>query len=98
MESTGGPWACPLMRLRLIGGSGLFDRSSRGVHDVFKFFAGLEVRNLLGRDFNPRSGLGIAPDAGLALTRPEAAEAADLDLIAATQGFHDAVEDRLDDD
>src|SRR5678815_5330842 len=99
MESTYGPWPVPLMRLRLgISRRGFFGGRRGVVHHILQFLARLEIRNLFGGHFDARSGLGIAPDAGLPLARAEAAEAADLDLVAAAQGFHDAVEDGLDDD
>src|SRR5579884_1413437 len=69
-----------------------------GVYQVFEFLAGLEERNFLGRHLDAVAGLGVAPDAGFALARTEAAKAADLDLIAGAQRAHDAVEDGLDDD
>src|SRR5579863_6776465 len=88
-----------LMRLRLwVGRRGLY-RSRGGIVDhVLKFLAGLEERNLLGRDLDAGAGFWIASDARLPLPRAETTEAADFDLIAATQGLHDAVEDRLNDD
>src|SRR5947208_1493337 len=91
--------AGPLVRLRLRVSCGGFFRGRRGVvHHVFQFLAWLEIRNLLGGHLDARSGLGVAPDAGLPLARAEATKAADLDLVTAAQGFHDAVEDGLDDD
>src|SRR5690348_4307295 len=99
MESRDGPWPVPLVRLRQrVSRSGLFCGRCRVVHHVLQFFAGLEIRNLLGRHLDARSSLRVAPDTGLPLARSETAEAADLDLVAAAQGFHDAVEDGLDDD
>src|SRR5919109_5385278 len=68
------------------------------VHQVLQLLAGLEKRNLLGGDFYPVAGLGIASDAWFPLPGAEAAKAADLDLVAGAERAHDAVEDRFDDD
>src|SRR5579883_1422217 len=90
------------MLLRI--GNGLYRRSAgwRGcggvVDDVFQFLAGLEIRNLLGRDFHASARLGISPDARLTLTSAETAESTDLDFVSRAQGTDDAVEDSLHDD
>src|SRR5690242_11412138 len=100
MGSRGGPWLVRLARLgkRLIGRCGFFSGRGGVIHHILKFFAGFEVGNLLGWDVDTGSGLRISSYAGLPLARAEAAEAADLDFVAAAQGLHDAVEDGLDDD
>src|SRR5206468_2176565 len=91
--------AGPLVRLRLrVSCGGLFGGRRGVVHHVLQFLAWLEIRNLLGGHLDAGSSLRIAPDAGLPLARAEATKAADLDLVTAAQGFHDAVEDGLDDD
>src|SRR5579863_4868577 len=69
------PWA----RLRL---GGLGSGSAVGVHQVFEFFAGLEVRDAFGRHIHARAGLGITAHARLPLARAEAAEPADFDFVA----------------
>src|SRR5688500_5489748 len=68
------------------------------VDQVLQFLAGLEVRDLLRRDADLVAGLGVAALARLATAKPEAAEAAELDLLAAVQRIDDALEDRIDDD
>src|SRR5512146_1391700 len=70
----------------------------RLVDDVLQLLAGLEERNLLGRDFDAVAGLRIPPDSGFALSRAETAEAADLDLVARPQRSNYTVENRFDDD
>src|SRR5579863_2288129 len=67
-------------------------RWSSVVYQVFQLFAGLEERDFLGRHFDLFPGLGIAAGARFALAGAEAAEAADLDLVAGAQGSHHAVE------
>src|SRR5207249_649615 len=70
--------------------------SSGGViDDVLQFFTGLEIGNLFGGNFHARAGLWVPSYTRLPLPRPETAESADLNLIAAAQGTNDAVEDRL---
>src|SRR5215472_1789842 len=100
MESTGGPWRPYLVRLRLllIGRRGFFGGCRRVVYHVLKFFAGFEVGNLLSGHFDAGASFWIASNSRLALARAEAAKSADLNLVAATEGLHDAVEDGLDDD
>jgi hypothetical protein len=67
------------------------------VHDILQFFAGFEVGDFLGGDFDSGSGFRIAPDAGLSLAGAKAAEASDLDLIASSERSDDTVKDGLDD-
>src|SRR6201994_2390512 len=69
-----------------------------GVDQVAQLFAGLEVRDALGGDFDLVAGLGIAAGAGLALTDTEAAKAADLDLVAGLQCLNDGVNSCVDTD
>jgi len=52
-----------------------------GVDQILQLLAGLEVRDLLSRNFDPVTGLGITSDAGLALAGAEAAKAAYLNLV-----------------
>ncbi len=53
-----------------------------GIHQVAKFLGWLEEGNLLGGNIDLLAGLGVATDAGVSLASAEAAEAADLDLVA----------------
>src|SRR6185437_2033800 len=69
----------------------------RAVDEILEFLAGLEEGNLLWRDFDLFAGLGIAAGAATAFARAEAAEAANLDLVAFLERFDDAVENGLDD-
>src|SRR6267143_7093492 len=54
----------------------------RAIHKVFQLFAGLEEGNFLGRHFDFLACFRIAADSPTALPRAEAAESADLDLLA----------------
>jgi hypothetical protein len=65
------------------------------VDNIFQFLAGLEKGDFFGRNFDPIAGLGIASNTGFALSRPEAAKATNLNLIARAQGAHYTVEDGL---
>jgi len=67
------------------------------VDQIFQLFAGLEERDFLGRHFYPLAGFWVAADSWLALAGAEAAETADLDLVAHAKRAHDAIEDGLDD-
>src|SRR5260370_11683678 len=67
------------------------------IHEVLQFFAGLEEGNFLGGHFHFRAGLRIAADSSAAFASAEAAESADLDLLALLQGANDAIENRFDD-
>src|SRR4029079_4673944 len=67
------------------------------VDELFQFLARLEVWDFLRRDVHLVASLGVAALAGLALAEAEAAEAAQLDLLAALQGVDDAGEDGIDD-
>src|SRR5205085_11457675 len=67
-----------------------------GVHQVFQFLAGLEKGDFLRWDLDLVACLGIAADARLTLARAEAAEAANLDFVAAMQRAHNAAEDSFD--
>src|SRR5579859_733724 len=69
----------------------------RTVYKILEFLARLEKGNLLWRDFDLFAGLGIAAGAATAFARAEAAEAANLDLVAFLERFDDAVENSLDD-
>src|SRR5215510_13624136 len=74
-----------ISRSRCLGGSGV-------IYKVFEFFAGLEVRDLLGGHFHFFSGLGIAPHASAAFPRAKTPEAANLDLFTFLQSRDDVVE------
>src|SRR5258708_8350638 len=79
------------------GGRRCGSLSLRAIHKVFQFFAGLEEGNFLGWHFLLRAGLRIAAHAPAALPRAEAAESADLDLLALLEGSNDAIENSFDD-
>src|ERR1041384_2080486 len=68
------------------------------VEERLELLAHLEVRDLRGRDVHLLARLGIAALAGRPVAEAEAAEAADLDLLAALQSVDDAAQRRLDDD
>jgi len=65
------------------------------IDQILQFLAGLEEWDFLGGDFHAFTSFWITPDARFALPSPEAAEAANLDLVAHAQRAHDAVKDRL---
>src|SRR5260221_4806379 len=73
-------------------------RRSAPVDQLPELFAGLEVRDLLGRHHDSGPRLGVAPGPTVAPADPEAAEAAELDLVALLEGVDDGGEDGLDDD
>jgi len=54
------------------------------------------VDDLFCRDVDALAGFGVAAEAGFARANPEAAEAAELDLVAVLQGGGEAVQDGLD--
>src|SRR5262249_25086025 len=68
------------------------------VDELLQLLAWLEVRDLFRRDVHLVAGLRVAPLAGLPAPQPEAAEPAQLDLLAAVERVDDALEDRVDDD
>src|SRR6185295_9654841 len=72
--------------------------SSLVVEQLAQLLARLEIRDALGRHVDLVARLGIAPGPGAAVADPEAAEAAQLDLLARLEGEHDAVEHLVDDD
>src|SRR5947209_20614713 len=78
------------------GWSGRCSRRTLPIHQLFQFLAGLEEGDLLGLNFDPVSGLGVAAHARLARAGAKAAKSADLDLVASAQRPHDAVEDGFD--
>src|SRR6188508_2395622 len=82
-------------RSRMTGSDDLRDRLA--VERVLEHLARLEGQNAAGgnRNFFPR--LRIPADPRLLLADHEVAEAGDLDLLAALEGFLDAAEDGLDD-
>ena len=81
------------------GAGGHVDRLARlPVDQVLQFLARLEVRDALGRHVHLVAGLRVAALAGLALAKAEAAESAQLDLLAALEGIDDALEHGVDDD
>ena len=73
-------------------------RCDIAVDHVLQLLAGLEERNLLGGNFDAVAGLGVASHARLALPGAEAAEAADLNLVARAQRAHHALKDCFDND
>src|SRR5271166_3793214 len=72
-------------------------RGLRAIHEVLQFLAGLEEGDLLRRNFHFFSGLRITSYAAAALASSEAAEAADLDLVALLKSIDDAFKDGFDD-
>src|SRR6188474_1216407 len=66
------------------------------VDEVLQFLAWLEIRNALRRNFHFFSRLGIASDACVALSNPEAAESAHFKLVAHAKRLYDAFEQRID--
>src|ERR1019366_4109154 len=77
---------------RRCGGS--FHRRAT-VHQIFQFLAGLEERDLLGRNFHPVARFRVPAHARLALARAEAPKPAYFDLVAHSQRTHHAVKDRI---
>src|SRR5258708_38598744 len=84
--------------VRARGGRRRGRRVDREVDQYLQFLAGLEVRHLLRRHVHLVARLWIAPLARLPATQPEAAEPAQLDLLAAVQRVDDALEHCVDDD
>src|SRR3954452_7449284 len=73
-------------------------RGGRLLVDQFlQLFARFEVRDLLRRHVDLVAGLRVAPLPRLPLAQAEAAEPAQLDLLAAVQRLDDAAEDGVDD-
>src|SRR5271156_1800177 len=68
------------------------------IHRIPQLLRRLEERNSLGWNITLGAGLRIATGARVALPCPEAAEAANLDLIPCLQGSDDGVEESIDDD
>lgn len=71
--------------------------SGGGVYGVAKLFGWLEERDAFGGNLNFGSGLGVAASARIALTRPEAAETTNLNLVAGLEGTDDSLEKSIDD-
>src|SRR5678815_1790979 len=67
------------------------------VHELSQALAHLEERHTLLGYVDARSRLGIPPLARVAVADTEAAEAAQLDLVALGERVGDVVEDRVDD-
>jgi hypothetical protein len=67
------------------------------VHRVAELLAGLEEGHTLGRDVDFFPSLGVAADAGVTLTGPETAEAANLNLIAGLERADDGLEEGVND-
>src|SRR5580698_2888725 len=65
------------------------------VDQILQFFAWLEERDLLCRNFDPVAGLWVPSHARLALARAEAAKSSDFDFVAHSQRAHHAVKDRI---
>src|SRR6266511_2139719 len=72
-------------------------RSASSVHELPQPLPDLEERHLLAGDAHARPGLRVPADAGAPLANLEAAEAADLDLVAPPEGVRDGLEDRVHD-
>src|SRR5215831_456741 len=68
------------------------------VDQVFKFFAGLEIGDLLRWNLDSRPRLGIAPYARAALPGTKAAKASNLNLVPRSQRAHHAVKDGFHND
>src|SRR5687768_573309 len=68
------------------------------VDQLLQLLARLEVGDLLRRHVHLVPRLRVAALARLPAAQPEAAESAQLDLLAAMQRVDDALEDRVDDD
>jgi hypothetical protein len=68
------------------------------VEESLQLLAHLEVRDLLGRNVHLLARLRVAALARRPITEPEAPETADLDLVPALQGVHDAAQRGFDDD
>src|SRR5205085_5420455 len=64
--------------------------------EFFQLFAGLKVRDTLGRHINRLAGLRIAATAWAALAGAEAAEAAQFDLFAFVQRPDNRIKNRFD--
>src|SRR4051812_44490046 len=67
-------------------------RMRLAVQEGLQLLAHLEVGNLLRRHVHLLARLRVAALARRAVPEPEAAEAADLDLVAALERVHDAAE------
>src|SRR6266581_9297195 len=65
------------------------------VHAFAQFLAGLEMRHILGGNEHLLAGLRVAPGARRPVIEGEAAEAADLDAVAAGQCRRHRIEDHL---
>jgi hypothetical protein len=78
---------------------GVFGRlcSAGRIYGVAELFGWLEERDTLGGHVDLGSGLGVATCAGVALARTEAAEAANLNLVAGLEGTDDSFEESIDD-
>src|SRR5258708_19967521 len=63
------------------------------IDQILQFLTRLEEWDLLSRHLDALAGLGIPAHARFALTRAEAAKAADLNLVARAQRAHHAVKD-----
>ena len=78
---------CAVAAWRCLGGG--------RIHEVAQFLAGLEIWHPFRRYLHFGTGLGISTRSRFALADAEAAEAADLDLVAGLQGADDRFEDGL---
>src|SRR6185503_20591856 len=70
-------------------------RAVVAIQPLAHFLAGLEERHALLVDRHMRAGAWIAACARRAMLDRESAEAAQLDTVAARQGRHDLVENRV---
>jgi hypothetical protein len=78
---------------------GLLDRLNRAIriHRIAKLLGRFEEGNALGRNIDLGAGLRIAAGPGIALPRPETAEATNLNLVPGLQGSDYRVEECIDD-
>src|SRR6266568_2391945 len=73
------------------------DHPASSVHELTQPLSDLEERHLLAGNAHAGPGLRVPADAGPPLANLEAAEAADLDLVAPAEGVRDGLEDRVHD-
>src|SRR5262245_12763479 len=68
-----------------------------GVDQLFEFLAWFEIGDAFGGDVYRGSCFGVAAPPGVALAHPEAAEAAQLNLLSAIKRLDNIFEDLFDD-
>src|SRR5688572_25307829 len=77
VDSLAESWGCPVSGVGLDG--------DHAAHAFAQFLARLEMRDVLARERDRITGLGIAPEARRTVVQREAAEAADFDALATRQ-------------